>query len=281
VGAPGRAPRASGHRPDGQHFLRSAVLASELVEQADVRPEDLVVEIGAGAGALTRPLAERARRVIAVERDPALAAHLRSRSGWGSNVHVEQANALRVHLPREPFRVFGNLPFSFGTQILRRLLDDVRSPLTRVDALVQFEMARKRTTIAPSTLVSLGWLPWWEFALVRRVPRSAFQPAPTVDAGMLVVNRREAALLPATVRPRFLGVLSRGFAASQRPLRSTFRELEPATWAGFAHERGIAPNARPADLDVFDWAALLELMPAGEGGRRDHPRRSSARARKT
>jgi 23S rRNA (adenine-N6)-dimethyltransferase len=225
--------------------------------QADVRASDLVVEIGAGSGALTRPLAETARRVIAVERDPRLADHLRARSGWGANVEVVQANALRVQLPDEPFRVFGNLPFSFGTRILRRLLDDVASPLGRVDALVQFEMARKRAAIAPSTLVSLGWLPWWEFAVTRRLPRSAFRPVPSVDAGMLAIRRREPALLPAHRRRAFVRLLARGSAAPDRSLRATFFAARPRDWERLRDERGLDRDVRPAELDVFDWIALF------------------------
>jgi 23S rRNA (adenine-N6)-dimethyltransferase len=240
------------------------VLARELVVQAGIGSDDLVVEIGAGSGALTRPLSERAGRVIAVERDPVLIDHLRSRIGRASNVDVVRANALRVELPEDPFRVFGNLPFSFGTRILRRLLDDVASPLVRLDALVQFEMARKRAAIAPSTLASLAWLPWWELTVVRRVPRSAFRPVPSVDAGMLVVRRRQPALLPASRRPAFVRALARGFATN-RPLRRTFSDREALAWSRLADERGIDRDAGAADLDVFDWVALFGRLDARAG----------------
>lgn len=262
MGAQPRVPRPSGSRTDGQHLLRSAVLASELVQQADIGPGDLVVEIGAGSGALTRPLARRARRVLAVERDPNFVDHLRSAFASRSNVEIVRANALRVPLPQEPFRVFGNLPFSFGTRILRRLLDDVSSPLGRVDALVQLEMARKRAAIAPSTLVSLGWLPWWEFTVARRVPRSAFRPVPSVDAAMLTIRRREPALLQPNRRPAFVRVLARAFAAPDRPAGRAFTGADRDRWSRLAERRGLIRDARPAELDVFDWVAIFELVSA-------------------
>jgi 23S rRNA (adenine-N6)-dimethyltransferase len=257
VAAHPRAPRPNGSRSDGQHFLRSEVLADELVRQADIRSSDVVVEIGAGAGALTRPLARRARHVIAVERDPVLAVHLRSRRDLGPAVRVVQANALDVDLPDGPFRVFGNLPFSFGTRILRRLLDDVGGPLVRVDALVQLEMARKRSAVSPSTLVSLGWSPWWEFAVVRRIPRTGFRPVSGVDAAMLTITRRTPELLAARQRAAFVRLLARAFRSSDRPIRRTVFAPNGRTWDALAERRGLARDASPPELDVFDWVAVF------------------------
>jgi 23S rRNA (adenine-N6)-dimethyltransferase len=196
--------------------------------------------------------------MLAVERDPELVDHLSAVFASTSNVEIVRGNALRVGLPREPFRVFGNLPFSFGTRIMRRLLDDVASPLERVDAIVQFEAARKRAAISPSTLVSLGWLPWWELTLVRRIPRTAFRPVPGVDAGMLVIRRRERPLLPAHRRPMFVHLLTRAFASPDRPVRRGLT-VDDRRWSRFADRRGLAPEVRPSDLDVFDWVALFEM----------------------
>ena len=226
-----------------------------------ISARDLVMEIGAGSGRLTRPLAERAGRLIAVERDPLWADSLRSSFARDAHVAIVRANALHVTLPREPYRVFGNLPFAFGSRILARFLDDVGSPLLRLDALLQYEMARKRAQIHPNTLVSLGWQPWWEFLLVRHVPRTAFEPVPGVDAGMLSVTRRGPSLLPMSARPRYVRLIAKGSAASAKPLRLTLRSsISPRNWARFVRERGIAPDVVPTELDVFDWVALFERV---------------------
>ncbi len=267
MGAQRRAPRPRGSRPDGQHFLRSARLAAELVDQACVGARDLVVEIGAGTGRLTAPLADRAGHVVAVELDPVCVSHLRSALGGRRNVEVVHANALAVPLPHAPFRVFGNLPFSFGTRIMRRLLDDPASALQGLDALVQLDMARKRAAVWPNTLVSLGWQPWWELSVVRRIPRRAFDPVPGVDAGMLRVRRRADPLLSPAGRPAFVRFLGSGFARADRPVGVTFRSAVPAaTWRRLARDRGLPPDARAAELDVFDWVALFTA-------RRREPRR--------
>jgi 23S rRNA (adenine-N6)-dimethyltransferase len=262
VAARRRAPGSSGRPSEGQHLLRSALLASELVEASGIGVDDVVMEIGGGTGRLTEPLARRAGGVIVVERDAAFVGLLRERFDDSPNVHVLHANALHAPLPTEPFRVFGNLPFAFGTRILRRLLDHPASPLQRVDALLQFEVARKRAQLVPATLQSIGWSPWWEFRLVRRVHRTAFDPVPSVDAGMLAITRRARPLLPASARGPFVVFVALGFASPATPVAVTFRSrLRMQTWRRIAADRGLPSDARPTDLDVRDWVALFRALP--------------------
>jgi 23S rRNA (adenine-N6)-dimethyltransferase len=257
-----RAPGPGARSADGQHFLRSAALADELVERSDVGPDDVVLEIGGGTGRLTAPLASRARRVIVVERDVALAASLRRRFARASNVEVVHGNALEVDLPRGVFRAFGNLPFSFGTRILRRLLDEPSGGMRRLDALLQFEVARKRAQLVPGSLVSIAWQPWWEFRLVRRVHRAAFEPIPSVDAAMLSVIRRPDPLLTSAARAPFVAFVARGFSSPAVPVAISYRRtVPPAAWRRLALDRGLPHDARPPDLGVEDWVALFTAMP--------------------
>jgi len=177
---------------------------------------DLVVEIGAGTGTLTVEVAKRARSVVAVEVDPALASRLRRRVSNRRNVAVVEGDALRVPLPREPFRVLSNVPFNASTALLRRLLDP-RLPLQRADLVLQWEVARKRAG-RPATVLGAQWAPWWRFRLGQRIEPWAFRPRPAVAAGVLVAERREEPLVPTEafedyalfVRGLFEGTLVRG-----------------------------------------------------------------------
>ena len=192
-----RTPRDERRRRLGQNFLRPD-LAEALVAQAAFDAGDLVVEIGAGRGAWTFALARRGVHVIALERDPRWAEHLRreARRRRMPNVSVVCCDALAYRMPRRPFRAVGSLPFGATTAILRHLLDDAGSGLRRADLVVQWEVARKRAALPPTTMLSTSWAPWWTFAVVRRLPADSFRPVPSVDAGVLRVTRREPALLP-------------------------------------------------------------------------------------
>jgi 23S rRNA (adenine-N6)-dimethyltransferase len=245
--------RRSRSGPHGRHFLRSRALAAALVADAGVGANDLVLDLGAGAGALTRELARRARHVWAVELDTALARELERRFA-GTNVRVVHADATRLRWPDEPFKVVANVPFDRTTAILRRLLDP-STPLVAAELVVQWELAAKRAAVWPSTLTGVYWGAWHRFALVRRLPPCAFAPEPAVAAGVLRIERRAEPLVAAPDRVAWRAFVKRGFAAG-RP------EAPPRVFKRLGRELGYAPGAHARDLDAAQWAALFRTVRA-------------------
>jgi 23S rRNA (adenine-N6)-dimethyltransferase len=196
-----RSVRDERRRRLGQNFLLPDV-ADSFVAQGSFAPGELVIEIGAGRGACTHALARQGVEVVALERDPQWAAALRRelRRLGHAGVRVVEGDALALPLDRlaggRPYRVLGSLPFGVTTALLRHLFDDVGRGPWRADLIVQWEVARKRAAVPPTTLVSTTWAPWWTFELMRRIPARSFRPVPAVDAGVLRVTRRTPALLP-------------------------------------------------------------------------------------
>jgi 23S rRNA (adenine-N6)-dimethyltransferase len=241
--------RAGGARPPSarsQHFLATSRLAADVVRDAGVGAGDLVVDLGAGTGRLTGELARVARRVVAVELDPRLARGLRGR--W-PNVEVVEGDAALFQLPAEPFRVVANVPFSRTNDLLHRLLDDPRMPLVRADLIVEWGVALKRALPWPSSVSSVLWGAWYESSVTRRLPRTAFEPSPAVDAGVLVFRRREAPLVPRSCASSYQSFVARGFRHGLRslgcraPRGAIARELDPHEWADlFAARNGTTPS---------------------------------------
>jgi 23S rRNA (adenine-N6)-dimethyltransferase len=143
-------------------------------------------------------LARRVERVVAIEVDLVLAGQLRRAVERRklANVTVLRLDALHYRFPSRPFRVFGSLPFGSTTALMRHLFDDPSRSLIQADLVVQWEVARKRAALPPTTLLSATWTPWWIFDLDRRIAAKAFRPTPSVDAALLRVTRRTSPVLP-------------------------------------------------------------------------------------
>lgn len=259
-------------RPRGRHALRSRAFADELVRDAGVVPGSLVLDLGAGLGALTRAAADAGARVRAVELDPVALRELDARFAGDPRVELVAADATAVPLPAEPFSVVANLPFAVGTAILRRLLGDPDVPLVQLDAIVEWGLAAKRTAVWPSTLLGCTWGAWYELCLVRRVPRACFAPPPTVDAALLRAIRRPAPLVAPEEATAYEALLRRAFAA-RMPLD---RLLPRGVVHRVAHELGFDPRATARDLDARHWAALY----AGVRSATPRPRAGGSRRRR-
>lgn len=171
-----------------------------------------MLDIGAGRGALSRPLARTGAEVWAIEADPVWAARLTD--GVASDptvdarlVRIIRADVRAVRLPHRPYRVVANPPFGLTTDVLRLLLDDPTTGPERLDLVVQREVARKHAANPPRHLRTAAWAPWWTFELGWTVPRDAFRPVPAVDAAVLTVTRRSDPVLPERLAPDFADIL--------------------------------------------------------------------------
>lgn len=182
--------RQLGTRPSkrwGQHFLLSEVVAEEIVDSGEIETEEAVLEVGPGLGILTEALLQRTRNLVAVEKDPLLADYLRKRF---PRLELMIGDVLRVALPRYD-KVVSNLPFEISSPFLARLLD---APFQRAVLTVQSEFA-ERMVAEPGTKAYSRLavkLHYQAKAQVRRtIPRSAFWPAPEVEAAVVQIDTRD------------------------------------------------------------------------------------------
>jgi 23S rRNA (adenine-N6)-dimethyltransferase len=155
------------------------------VGEACVRPGELVLDVGAGRGALVHPLLDAGATVVAVELHPGRARDLRGRFA-GAAVVVVQADGCDLRLPRRPFRVVANPPFGATHALVRRLVAH-GSRLTAADLVVPRHVARRWT--GPDAPGRARWSQVFAMARGRGVPRAAFHPRPPHDAVVLVIRR--------------------------------------------------------------------------------------------
>lgn len=255
----------------GQNFLHDPRIAARIVDLAQPRAGDTVVEIGAGLGALTDLLAARCARLVAIERDRELVEVLRERFGGCSNVEIAATNALRFDYAQfsPPALVVGNLPYHISSQLLFALVDQ-RAGVREAVVMLQRELADRlaagpgsRTYGAPSVL--LQQLADIEVCL--QVGRGAFTPAPKVDSTVLRLRMRAQPRHP-TDEQTFRRLVRAAFGNRRKTLP---RALSPV----FSRERvvaslqqlGLSPLVRAEQLDIAAFAELASEL--AEDARRE------------
>lgn len=211
-----------------QNFLADRAAAGQLARLAVPygREAPLLLEVGAGKGALTELLAPRCRRLLAYEIDPRLVPVLRTRFTGTPQVRVVGEDFLTARPPRTPFSVAGNVPFSRTAAVVDWCL---RAPaLTDATLLTQLEYARKRTGDygSWSRLTVLTW-PRHEWRLVGRVGRRSFRPVPGVDAGIVRIERRRTPLLDAGAYDSWRRLVELGFSGVGGSLHASLRRAHP------------------------------------------------------
>ena len=203
----------------GQHFLTDRRILTRIVDALDPAPDDTVIEIGPGRGALTEILQHRVGRLVAIEYDRALAAMLRERYA-GTRVEIIQADVLEsdfAALAGPDFSVVGNVPYYITTPILFHALETPRA--RRAVYLVQREVADRMVAGAGSgeygaLTVNLQALATVE--LVFGVPRGAFHPAPKVDSAVVRVTPRADPLVRPEEEPGFRTFVQGAFGSTCR-----------------------------------------------------------------
>jgi 23S rRNA (adenine-N6)-dimethyltransferase len=169
----------------GWHPLDSR-WAQRVVDAAGVKPGELVLDIGAGLGALTAPLVQAGARVVAVELHPGRAERLRRRFA-DAPVTVVRADAGDLRLPSRPFRVVSSPPYNISTLLLKRLLAP-GSRLVSADLVLQRQVANRWARgEAPG---ANRWLRYYDPSIGLRLPRKAFTPPPQVDSAVLLLRKR-------------------------------------------------------------------------------------------
>jgi 23S rRNA (adenine-N6)-dimethyltransferase len=253
-------PRITHRRPElSQHFLRERA-ARALVRHADLPPGALVVEPGAGSGAITAALAAAGHRVIAIERDVALCSRLRKRFGGNPRVSVRLGDALAFELPREPYHVVSNVPYAITAALMRTLLQAAR-PLDTATLILQREAAQKFAGAPRETLFSLLHKPAFSFEIVASVPRGAFVPPPSVESSVLRIVRRDVPLVSGASGRRYRAFLESAFGHGSGAVGATLRPYMTARQVRrTAHGMGVAPDARVSRLTFEQWLVIFRFV---------------------
>jgi 16S rRNA (adenine1518-N6/adenine1519-N6)-dimethyltransferase len=261
---------AHGMRPNksfGQNFLIDRSLLERMVEAAEIQLDDQVLELGAGTGVLTRELARRARRVVAVELERDMLTLLAKTTGSLPNVERLARNLLYLDpqdvFAQEPYKLVANLPYYITAPTFRHFLESANKPRLLV-VMVQYEVAQ-RMVAGPGDMSLLGVSVqfYGQPSIVARVPARSFYPAPKVDSAILRVDVLDRVPLSLAERDDFFHIVQAGFAGRRKQLHNSLthhlhrknEEIRACLSAA-----NIDPSRRAETLTIDDWLALRAAL---------------------
>ena len=255
-----------GMRPNksfGQNFLIDRSVLQKIVDAAEIEATDQVLEVGSGTGVLTRELAQRARRVVAVELERDMLALLAKTTRNYPNVELIARNLLFLNptevFGEEPYKLVANLPYYITAPTFRHFLESANPPRLIV-VMVQQEVAQ-RITARPGdlSLLAVSIQFYGQPRIVAHVPAKAFYPAPKVDSAILCIEVHDQAPLSPRERDSFFRVVQAGFSARRKQLHNALtsglhrKNEDVRTWLAAAH---IDASRRAETLSIEEWIRL-------------------------
>ena len=258
----------------GQHFLTDPNLQRKIADAIDPQPTDVVLEIGAGTGLLTRQLSSGVGKLILVELDDALADELAQQHAGRSDVVVIHADILETSIGDlagdVPIKVIGNIPYGITSPLLFHLLDQRPRP-QRIVLTVQREVA-ERLAARPGTkqygALTVGIRAVADVELLFAISRHAFRPRPDVDSMTIRVTPHAPPPLTGSEELDLRTLTRAAFSRRRKQLQRVLRAapeyaLDASAVTALLADLGIDPATRPDALPVDDYIALARALRSG------------------
>jgi len=271
-----------GARPSkglGQNFLIDKNILDKIITAGELKPNDVVLEIGPGIGTLTQKLAESGRKIIAVEKDKVMCEILKETlaeysaqggpsSGW-KNIEIINADILKSQIPisnDQNYKIIANLPYYITSPVIRKFLEAENPPEFMV-LMLQKEVAQRICANPPDmSLLSVSVQFYAEPEIISYVSKNCFLPAPKVDSAIIKI-------MPKTVRDPishelFFKIVKAGFSQPRKQLAPNLSKMlkiskeETINWLA---KNNIDPKQRAETLSVQDWENLAKSYPQAGG----------------
>ncbi len=260
----------------GQHMLLDSNINRKMVDVASVTEKDLVVEVGAGYGGLTEPLAQRAGKLFSIEIDPRFETILREKLAASPNVHIfigdvlnhDLADLLAAHLPHDgPLKMVSNLPYYITSPILAHFLESNLFFETMV-VMVQKEVAQ-RLTASPGGrdygVLSLISQFYAEIDKIGNVPRTCFRPMPDVESSIVRFRCRRKTAAQGEDKDFLFRVIRAAFGERRKMLKNALERSHDLPFSREEIEAGLSEaringERRAETLDLEEFLQLVRAL---------------------
>jgi 16S rRNA (adenine1518-N6/adenine1519-N6)-dimethyltransferase len=255
----------------GQNFLVDEKAFDKIIEVADLKSTDNIIEVGPGTGFLTERLIKNVKHVTAVELDRDMIRVLESRFDGVKNLELVNEDILKYELRRRGnvsapsksvYKVVANIPYYITSPLLKHFLQADHRPSYMV-VLVQKEVAEKIVGKTGKSLITIETQLFGRPEIVGIVPASSFYPAPKVDSAILKIEVYKKPLVPAAQFDDFLRLVKFGFSQKRKMLSNTLSaglHIKSSEMSVILKKAGIDPNLRAENLEIGDWGRLAKVL---------------------
>ncbi len=268
--------RNNGLRPNftyGQNFLVDDFVLQDIVDAGEINSKDIVLEIGPGIGNLTRALAERAKYLLSVEKDPKFFPVLRSvKKDYPKNFRFEVSDFLEFDFvgalknyagENLKYKVVANIPYYITGKILQQLINAKCRPET-ITILTQKEVAQNICAKAGDlSVLAISVQLFGTPKLIQIVQAKSFYPAPKVDSAILQISLDKKPKVELADEKKFFKIVKACFAGKRKQIHNTLTNnlmLDKNRVLEILSELKIKPTSRPQELSIEDWARLVDKI---------------------
>ena len=260
----------------GQNFLIDERVLKKIVDSANLKKSDIVLEIGPGIGTLTQELAKRVKKVIAIEKDKKMCEILKDvLEGWNvKNVRVVNADILKLD-PKpyilKPYKVVANLPYYIVAPVIRKFLELPEARPREMILMVQKEVAQRICAKPPKmNLLAISVQFYAKPKILFYVPKNSFWPKPKVDGAILRISRI-CTNLPRIDTNLFFKIVRAGFSQPRKQIANNLSKmlalslpngvkLDKERVKKWLLENGVKPVRRAETLTIEDWIKLTKSL---------------------
>ncbi len=242
-----------------QNFLHNRKLTSSLVRGSSINKNNLILEIGPGKGILTDELIKQARHVIAVEIDHDLYSFLQVKFKDIKNLTLIRDNFLNFSLPKTPYKVFANIPFSIEGEIIRKLID-AKNPPEDAYLVVMKELAYRLSAPHKENQFSITHKPWFAFSIYHHFNPTDFVPVPSVNSVILRFKKRSTSLLPWSELKAYQEFIRLGFGQGMSVFYNLKIKFGYKKIIKVFHCLKINKQEKPSYLSLEKWVELYKRL---------------------
>jgi len=256
----------------GQNFLVNQGVLNKIIVAAEIKKDDIILEVGPGTGNLTKKLASAAKEVIAVEKDGRLIDQLKTKFSENGNVKIIEGDILEFNpeaysLKSGEYKIVANIPYYITSHFLRIIFESAGWRMAQpklIVLMIQKEVAQRIMAKPPHmNLLALSVQFYAEPKIISSVSRGSFQPMPKVDSAIIKLETRDTRHETREKQEKLFEIIRAGFSEKRKQLIGNLAKNFGATKEKIKNilsSAGIKENARAENLSLEEWQKLAKLL---------------------